>query len=473
MNLLGRFQTYMKKLRPGFIFMIPVFLGCETSDDLGVEYDLGSQANVEFVEFVLPSTNIVVDSLRTDSENKLLVGNYSDDLVGSISAQSYFSIGVRSSNIPSRTRPTSNPADQISSEFKFDSIRLFLESESVLPKFFTGSRTQAFDIHVLEDTLSSLVYLSSKREVLGEKIGSFEFSFDSIGTFKENILLSNSFGNGLFEILNQDIPIIGIAGWPTLAIVSSQNSEIINEISLLNDTTTGLFLYVTDTLGIEEINLQTNDTTYRDTTYTVEFGLFSNTILPGYISLERDKANSPFSNLTDNDTLNLNGGNTIVDPLAGVTTKFSIHPFANFIKQLEREERTIIINNATLSFSLNREPSRNTLENLYSFFYINNDFNGSGRVSNPFNSVIMSNDGFLDRQNIPAVTSFSDDELNVNVTLFLQQIYNEFINGEEPLDERTLSVEEFVSLSQINTTLQRSIISSDGIKLNIFYTDIN
>jgi len=447
------------------------FLGCETSDDPGLQYELGSRANVEFIEFMLPSTNIIVDSLRTDSENKLLVGTYSDDLVGSISTQSFFSIGVLSSNIASRTRPTSNPENQITSEFKFDSIRLYFESGAAIPTSFTG--TQAFDVYVLEDTLrTNLVYLSGKQEVLGEKIGSFESSYNTADTLRESILLSNSFGNELFEILKESSSIIGLAGWPTLALVSAPDSEIISEISLISDTT-GLFMYVTDTVGIEEIDQQTNDTTYRDTTYVVKYGFFANTTLPGYISLERNKESSPFSNLGDNDTLNLDDGSTIVDPLGGITTKFSIQPFANFIKQLEEEGRRIIINEASISFSIGTENSRDRLENMYSFFFRDNDFNGAGLISNPFNSLIISNNGLLQGQNVPALTSLSDDELTMSATLFFQQIYNEFINSEEPLDERTLPVEEFVTVSQINTTLQRSIISGDGIVLNIFYTDIN
>ena len=115
MSLLASFRRLYKIAKPGLILLIPVFLSCETSDDIGVQYDLDSGADVNFLQFPLTATNIVVDSLRTDGENRVLVGNYQDDLIGSVSAESYFSMRIRSTNLPS---------NRTSDDFLVDSVRL-------------------------------------------------------------------------------------------------------------------------------------------------------------------------------------------------------------------------------------------------------------------------------------------------------------------------------------------------------------
>ena len=80
MNLLARAKSIKNILKPGLIILIPVFFGCETQDDIGVQYELDSDANVKYVEFDLPATNIYLDSLRTDGENRILVGLQNDPL---------------------------------------------------------------------------------------------------------------------------------------------------------------------------------------------------------------------------------------------------------------------------------------------------------------------------------------------------------------------------------------------------------
>jgi len=457
MSLLASFRRLYKIAKPGLILLIPVFLSCETSDDIGVQYELDSGADVNFLQFSLTATNIVVDSLRTDGENRVLFGNYQDDLIGSVSAESYFSMRIRSTNLPS---------NRISDDFFVDSVRFAFESTISAP--LAQERMQSFEVHLLEDTLSSLVFLSSKSEVLRERVGSFEDMFTTSDTLIGNFLLENSFANALFDNIIPEQTILGITEWPSLALVPAGNSQAINELTLDADTT-GLYLFITDPDGIEEV--VNNDTTFRDTTYVVEFNFFANTVAPGYVNIERNKAGSPFANLTDNDTLDLPDGSTMIDVLGGISTRMSIDPIEDFFNQIQNEERAIIINNATLSFNFDDETLRDTLENFYSFHYRNNDFVGSATVSSPFNNLIISDNGFLRGQNDPAASFINRDrtELVLNATLFFQQLYNDYISEEGG----SLSVDEFILISRNDVTLQRAIIPSDGITLNIYFTEVN
>ena len=438
--------------------MIPVFLSCETSDDVGVQYQLESGADVNFLEFDLNATNIVVDSLRTDGENRLLVGVYQDDLIGTVTAQSYFSTRIRSSNLPSNS---------VGEGFFVDSVRMVLESTTSIP--LAQQLTQSFAVHTLQDTLSgSLVFLSSTSETLADQIGSFEENYLTSDTLTGNILLENSFANALFDNMEVGENVLGLSDWPSLAIVPSTNSQLINEITLDSDTA-GLYLYITDPEGIEEI--VNNDTTFRDTTYVVEFNFFASTVAPGYVSLERNKAGSPFENLSDNDTSELASGSTIIDVLGGISTRISVGPIEEFFQQVAREERSIIINNASLSFELESDVLRDTLETFYSFLYQNSGYVGSGLVNNPFSNVIISDDGFLRGQPNPAQSVLNRDrtELTMNATLFFQQLYNDFLSD----GENSISVEEFLFISRDDITLRRLIIPDGGIKLNLYFTEVN
>ncbi len=92
-------------------------------------------------------------------------------------------------------------------------------------------------------------------------------------------------------------------------------------------------------------------------------------------------------------------------------------------------------------------------------------------VNNPFGSVIISDDGFLRGQPNPAQSALNRDRtaLTLNATLFFQQLYNDFLSDEES----SISVEEFLFISRDDITLRRSIIPDGGIKLNLYFTEVN
>ena len=163
MNLLDRIRSISKILKPGFILMIPVFFGCETSDDIGIQYDLASDANVKFVELNISSSNIYVDSLRTDGENAILVGNYNDEIGGEISAEGYFALSYLGGPLPraqefleNDTLPDGSivkvlvtPEDTL----ELDSIRITFEASSSIAN--SANALQDFQVFQLQDSLIS------------------------------------------------------------------------------------------------------------------------------------------------------------------------------------------------------------------------------------------------------------------------------------------------------------------------------
>ena len=474
MNLSGEKKLMFKIAKLRFILIASVFLSCETADDIGIQYELESRANVNYMEFILPATNVKIDCLRTDGENRILVGNYQDDLVGSIKAESYLSMRFRESNIPSNI---------IASDFEYDSVRMSFAARNSIP--LEADRMQSFSIHQLPDTLTDLIYLSNKSEVLGNKIGAFEESFDASNALTANFQLSDEFGTSLFDVSQTGESLIGISGWSSLALTPASQSNSISEIAL-GDDTTGIYLYVTDPDGIEEVS-NTGDTTYRDTTYVAEFGFApASAIYPHYVNLERDNASGSFSMIEDGQTMNLSSGQTIIDPLAGISTSFSLSEISSFFEL----NNQIIINSASISFELDEDPQRNTLENFYNFFLTKGRFFGPGLVVNPFRNVVMSDNSFLGNSQLAAISGAVEDEakLIITPTLFFQALYRNYqdadLQNELNINEPTLFVRDFLSdgfreidglilLSTRDVTLQRAIFKKNGIKLGIYYTEVN
>lgn len=455
MNLSGRIHSIINNLKPGFILMIPVFLGCEASDDIGIPFELESSANVRFIELELPATTVFIDSLRTDSENRILVGQFQDELTGLIKTESYFSMKYASNNAPN---------GEIGDNFVYDSVRMSLLSPTSIGN---NSLTQSFSISLLPDTISNVVYLSSsKQQSIGDQVGSFETQVGS-DTNYFNFQLDDTFGNQLFRNVTNFDPLLGSTDWPSLAIIPNANSEVINQIKL-NADTSRIFLYVTDPGGATKFTIIGGDTLYNDTTYTVEFrfDLFTSEN-PHYVNIDRSGVNTT-----------LPGDINVIDVLAGVTTSISTEPLEEFINERIDEGQSVIFNNATLAFSFEEESGRDTLENFYAFFYRNENYFASALVTSPFNNLIMSDNAFLQSSNSPALSSLNidRDEIVISATLFFQSMHNEYVNNTESSsllvrDSTGVSLVDFIMLSQSDVTLQRAIFN--GVKLRIYYTEVN
>jgi len=452
--------------------MTPVFLSCETASDIGIPYELSSEAGVRFAELTLPAANVKIDCLRTDSENRILIGNYQDDLVGAVRAESYFSMRFRGGSLPSNT---------VASDFKYDAVRMSFAANNSIP--LEAGKTQSFTVYQLSDTLANLVYLSNKSEPLGNEIGVFETPFETSDTLIINFQLADEFGALLFETARAGASLAGTADWPSLALAPTSQSNSISEILLSSDTT-GIYLYVTDPDGIAEVN-DAGDTTYRDTTYVAafEFAPVGGTY-PHYVHLERDHSSGSFSTIEDGQEVSLPSGRTIIDPLAGISTRLSLSQLASFFESNDR----IIINSASIFFELDEDTERNRLENFYHFFLTKGHFFGPGLVVNPFKNVVMSDNSFLGGNQLAATSGVAEDEtgLLTTPTLFFQTLYRNYydpdLQSELSINEPALFVRDFLTggfrtidglilLSTQDVTLQRSTFKKNGIKLRIYYTE--
>ncbi|WP_425392813.1 DUF4270 family protein [Ekhidna sp.] len=446
------------------MILIPVFFGCDTQEDLGIKYELGSNANVKFVEFTLPASNIYLDSLRTDGENRVLVGHYQDPLTGSVTAEGYFQFFYEKGPLPREksSDDTPNPADTL----EVDSVVLILESTGVVPQ--RGSSFQEFTINELTDTLkTSAIYLSNLKQNIGEEVGSYSNSInvvlDTVFRVKLSDSFSQSLNNRLSDIAGDADQSIFTSSFTNLGLVAGSNSQSIASISLVSDTSRLIVYSSPVNPGI------------KDTTYLTYFTLVSNSG-KNYTFLNRDRSGSAFDGIQEKENYDLQSNQTIIDPLSGLSTAFSLEALDDFFEN----NRRILINNATLSFEITAEDNRDTLINFMNYLRKEDlSIYGPAIVENAFDNIVMSDNGYLSVEVDPANGTLSDnrEEILLRTTLFHQQLYRQYLESDSlvfsgPTSVSSRKVSDLVLLSPSEVTLQRTIFASDGIKLKLFYTEV-
>ena len=85
MSLLDRRNSVIMGL------LLLLIFSCE-QDEKTININLKGITNTSYAEFTIPTSEIFIDSLRTDDSDFILVGDYEDPLLGLLSAEAYFEI---------------------------------------------------------------------------------------------------------------------------------------------------------------------------------------------------------------------------------------------------------------------------------------------------------------------------------------------------------------------------------------------
>ncbi|MEP1035347.1 DUF4270 family protein [Ekhidna sp.] len=442
------------------MILIPVFFGCETSEDIGIKYDLGTDASVKFQEFTLPATNLYIDSLRTDGETRVLVGNYSNPITGTVSAEGYLQYFYEKGPMP-RQR---DEDDQIFLDtLKLDSIVVVLETNAIVPQ--QGTSFQEFSVYDLEDSLiNSAIYLASlqqtPRTLAGSFSGSINTEVDTLYRIKLENGYAQSFFNNVSNIAGDPDKSIATTVFRSMGFIPGSSAESIASINLASDTTRIIMYTSPVSPGA------------KDTTYLTYFRFNGK----HYSYLNRDRSGSEFAAINEFEDFDLTSGETIIDPIAGIKTAISIAGIEDFFDQ----NRNILINNATLSMDFESETERDTLTRFMNFFRKQDGrIFGPATADNPFGNIIMSDNGYLSAQSDPATSSLNDtkNKIILSSTLFYQQFYQEFLERDSlvyqnPTRGTLIPIDDLVTISTADVTLQRTIFKNNGIKLRLYYTEV-
>ncbi len=447
--ILSDSKVLIKKIiKPGLFILISVFLGCENADDFGTKNPFETSVGVKYKEFVLPSSNIYIDSLRTDSERRILVGSFSDSETGTATAEGYFQYFFVGGTFPG----DSLTLESVAAQFKVDSKMGTSTSENLIV-------TQSFD------TLKNeLIYLRTNKEELSP----FFLADENIDIDDEVIKvdLLDIYGQDLFDRVKEDAtyfnsPPAGSYASPTLAL------QFVNAQSIVS------------------LDLESEDSWIKvfmrgaaiDTLYELEFGLLGTQ----YTSIERDRTGTEFSEIVENSNLDISSGQTLVEPLSGISTAFSMSDVYDFFV-----EEDIIINSASFSFDIQGDNERDTLKNLMIYFRKQDlSFFGPGINFNQFSNIVATDGSYARPVNngglnfIASISALNEtkDMLELNATNFLRSLYRTSYNSDElifqdPFNQNPRTIEDLILISTENISLKRTVLKKDGIKLKIFYTDL-
>lgn len=247
-----------------FLFLSVVITSCNSDVDTG-EFVVGADYlalnnNVIQIDTVTVALSTVkLDSLVTSSQSRILVGAYNDPIFGKIKSDSYFQLyGTNYSLYNDNT-------DTESTNYVFDSIRMVMK----LDKYYYGdtTKTYTFNIHkVTEQIKTSLedntFHNDSKLSYQSASLGSISFKPKPLSTDSVSVVLSDDFGNELFqkikknEIANSDEFVEYLKGFVVTA--DSDNSSAVLGFDLSSE----LRLYYSKYLSSSE------------TSYILNFGIY-------------------------------------------------------------------------------------------------------------------------------------------------------------------------------------------------------
>lgn len=449
------------------------FLSCEEDITL-LGYKADQRFGVYFWDIPLESSVLFIDSLRTSNlsqeTNRLLIGQYNDDLLGEVTTGLY-SQYYRNGSLP----------DSLSFS-TFDSVSLHLAFD----EYFYGSRDATFQeyaVYELEEELVNVLsenplYYANSVKQLGAQIGSKAFTMDPVyledavendldTTYIRTIPLDPAFGQRLFD-----------------AAVLSQNAD-----SPEDSVYVKLDLFIKEFKGISVQTVQ-GDKVYGinsrsdDFRIVVHFHLdnkrdsleltFGN--LAGYSTVLSEKAGSDVEGLTEyhQDFLPVSG-NRYLENGVGLVTKVDLgnfinHPGHDTIPAMIINSAELRINNVAVQPKGQSIPTSAILRVLDENSRFRTVKTQEDTVTlTSYNQTVNSAFTILDdaRRGDQLVMTYNEEDKTYSafMTLFLQELYKKRETG--PLLS-TLAI--FPISPPSGKTVNRSTFHQDDIKLRVYFT---
>ncbi len=480
MNLLAR------KKESGLLLLAGLMLVWGCKEDLGIELPPDIQrTQVSTIELTLPVTTVYFDSLRTDKEGILIVGQYSDTQYGSITAKGFTEYNFKVGAIPTtetfRFVDKGDYSDSLA-DYEFAGARLVMDIDRVLTD--DGFFDQTLELRLLSDSIfSEGIYLSNRTVPEGDIIGGGAISlphlasikFDSTARVPVSVLFTEEFSN----FLKADFEDNGTTRRRFGFSINALSGNGLSAIDVNSDSTEIQLLYRGNLYDTATQSLK------KDTTFAVvRFGLASSNHFTNVI---RDRSGSLISGLTDGQAAEVSPDVALFNELAGVHTKIDLTPFLEFAET----EPGLLVNRASLSIEVNSNDINIPNIQSTSYYFPKNtdpvDINWPSIFQTPsFYRTVLQNDvRYLSPSSQQSNVIHRLDTLNSsplsyqgNPTIFWQYLYDNVVydlDNVEIEDRPTIHqfLAEVKSLLMVNSTkltLGRSAIKSDGVKLKLYYT---
>jgi hypothetical protein len=187
------------------LLFIALFTSCQT-DNLEGDFVVGSDyLSVNNKVLLIDTLTVNVstinfDSLVTSNQSRILLGNYTDPILGKVKSESYFELTPNTYTLGSST-------DTETINYAFDSIAMILKYD----RYYYGDTTkvQTINIHQLTQKVKHSVddtnfYNNSALTYSSNSIGTKTFYPKPIGKDSINIQMDPTFGKNLFDKLKNN-----------------------------------------------------------------------------------------------------------------------------------------------------------------------------------------------------------------------------------------------------------------------------
>lgn len=187
------------------LLFIALFTSCQT-DNLEGDFVVGSDyLSVNNKVLLIDTLTVNVstinfDSLVTSNQSRILLGNYTDPILGKVKSESYFELTPNTFTLGSST-------DTETINYAFDSIAMILKYD----RYYYGDTTkvQTINIHQLTQKVKHSVddtnfYNNSALTYSSNSIGTKTFYPKPIGKDSINIQMDPTFGKNLFDKLKNN-----------------------------------------------------------------------------------------------------------------------------------------------------------------------------------------------------------------------------------------------------------------------------
>ncbi|MEO9965182.1 MAG: DUF4270 family protein [Reichenbachiella sp.] len=442
---------------------------CEDSNDIGLGLDPdGTRLNVLYAELPLETTNVLIDSIRTSSDTRLLVGRNSDPIFGDIVSNAYCRLSYANVLITSDTSLL-NDRDKRGKQIYFvDSAMLYLQVSKVHSTSFTTD--QVYNIYQLGDTLFSgpsylsdfnTPYLTDQLEgqlsvTLNEDRIRDKDSLQYVLTSR----LSDSFAEKIFSYV-EDEPATASSrlffDYKGIAIVGDEANTALVGFTPGDSSSIRIHYHIRDHY-LDENSMET-DSLFTDSLSMI---LSLNSAFYNGITVDRSGA------LMDAETGAYNSfsagdGNVYLQPASGIYPKANLDTLVKFMAanpniQINRMEFAI-----ETSENSKYEANVGNLRFLYVDGADGSRIDPSGLINNnPFETAVMSDNGYL--AGIPEIIVAPLDESSLiytGIPTFFAQL----------VESGTLTVDHMILMPTDVSTPDFSILDQEnGIKIKLYYT---
>ena len=421
--------------------LLLIISSCE-QDDKTINVSLNGATNTSYAEFTIPTSEIFIDSLRTDDSDFILVGDYEDPLLGVLSAEAYFEIQYDSGAV-------------IADTLSLDSVVLKLKIQDQL----MDENVASFNMNllVLRDSLfSQAVYLASKKLVVDkavQNVAKTVLKSDSLLTFSGMDLGYYLYGQ-LKSLEKSDQYLYR----SEFAFLPTAENEALLSFDLASEDTK-ILIYSKDP---------------SDSLFVTQFRF--NSI--HFTQLERDKSNTDLAGVSNLDSFQLADEYSITNPLQGLFTVLDFSEVMFFLNQLDN----FILNSVELEVGLTATSVDPILGVNFYIFNTHGGIDGSvfaslnlvtqgnldyvSTFNQAANDFILSEESFISGAGAlsPLVSKISELTYNSIITLALEDQYiRKTFFEEDP-------IEKLIMISDDRLTLNQSFVKKGSVTVKIYYT---